>query len=583
MGKIQRFQQAPVRSSVIASNISQAGQVGNAIASAARDIGRALEIKEKVAADDYVTNAAIDMQLEQDNAFEDWKKSNKENPVNATEKLNEVMQPIYNSYIEKAPNEIGKQRMQELTKRQLLRYTKTGKRWENQTLIDNTVQTTKKANESIALNAYNQGTEEAIEMGMVQFTGATQSLKNVADQDLYLRTQTAGRSKVAYEGIQGAIDKGNFEQADQLIGKYQETIGVDNVQKLKAINERRREAKRKAAEKALANKFKKPWEYVSDMKEDIPILDVTRVAASPDTFNDFEKRYASVVELEGKHRMDLPLLRDDEANQFLSDFEKGSPDQQDQLMNRLSKSMSDDVMDRFADQIFKKQPEKAVAFSLYEDDPRTSRQILEGQNMIKQKTYIPPAKDIKLKIAESIEGSFPSGMKAQETMAGTSQAILALYARKAQEKGVAQDLIDDDILEEARNQIIGPSVVINDKQILTFRNKEGRFVDEDDFEDVLKNLTNKRIKKSGQSEMFQKDGSKVEFSEVVDDIQLVPSGNGIYQVLYPAGGGMEFFYDDNGQVYNINLKAIHEMYGVTPSFMERIFSNEPPKVKNDGN
>jgi hypothetical protein len=337
-------------------------------------------------ADNYATESALDMQLKLDDAFKNWQNDNKSNPVNATTKINDYMKPVYDEYLNNAPNDQAKAKIKSIGDRQMLRYTLQGKRWENNTIVDNTRQTTLKANESIALSSYNQGNDLGIQQGLNQYDAALVNYKNVANQDDFIKAQAAGRSKIAVEGITGAIDQGRFNDAAALIVKYQEDIGVDNVQRLSAVNARRKEAKLKVAAKAMANKFKKQWQYLDDMKETVGLkpIDVMKSAFDGTVTNDFEERLAFTTEMTAKHRMnEVPIMTENEANQFLADFNNQAPDRQDIIMNNLSKNMSDEVLDEFANQVFKKSPDKAVAFSLYEDDPKTSREIIEGGNILK--------------------------------------------------------------------------------------------------------------------------------------------------------------------------------------------------------
>jgi hypothetical protein len=40
--------------------------------------------------------------------------------------------------------------------------------------------------------------------------------------------------------------------------------------------------------------------------------------------------------------------------------------------------------------------------------------------------------------------------------------------------------------------------------------------------------------------MFRPNGEEIPWEEVSDDIQLIPAGDGIYQVTYPVNGAIEY-------------------------------------------
>ena len=566
MGSIPEFKRSPIRSSVIASNIGQAGQVAKAVAGLGGVLVSVAQAQQRVQDQSYVTSKSIELEDGGAGVFNQWQQDNQNDPLGKIPDLQSSLSDFKQTLLEDAPSDSARVTMDRVFGSFAKRLGRNASRWENKQLIQNAGAAAEDSINRIKISAFRNPSQAVLDASILKIDAVTAPLIEITDAKIHREANLRGKRQVVLSSFDGMVSNNDLKIATALINsrKYDEILGVEGVQKINDSIARRERTLKNLRKKTVQDKFKNPWKFLDEAGESIddqPLDFTTNIT------NSFEKRLAFRNEMEAKHQMKVPLFREEEINQFMFNFEKGNIQVQTALLSNLSTNLPDDTFDDFAQEVFKKNAAIGVALSLADQDPQTSKDLIAGSKIIKSGTFPIPSKDIKATINAELEGA----IQQQEVRAQLMDSILALYAQTAFSQNEDPEVDLEDRTKSVMNRILGPIVEINGAKTLSFRDDEGNFLDEDEFEDFFEDLTTEKIQKTHGDVPRDVNKNPIVPDDLEDLARLEPIGDGIYLIKMNFNGVEEFALDKNVQPFELNLNLVLEEFGKPIGLIEAIF------------
>lgn len=306
-------------------------------------------------------------------------------------------------------------------------------------------------------------------------------------------------------------------------------------------------------QKTLLLKYKDPWSYVSKVGDSAAVkpIDLGQNAAQS-----FKDRMEAITDLNQKHGINLPFVSDREAQAISEKIMSMPPAQAVEQMSNLDSSVSDDLFKaKFGQAVFKQEPAMASAMMMAADAPMDARKIMGGLNKLREvdgKAAIRPPSTADTERA--FDAYLGNAIEDPAARRGMRQAVVAHMVQSMFENNRADfDQLDESAFRSSAHAVLGPQIRLNGRSSLSFRGKDGAFVEEDEFMDLIGAMTDSDI------EAIQKDvprtmgGEPINFKKSRDRINLVPSGDGLYLIKMDGG----WAWDRNKNPFELNLKGIH--------------------------
>lgn len=263
-----------------------------------------------------------------------------------------------------------------------------------------------------------------------------------------------------------------------------------------------------------------------------------------------------------------PLLDANEEAYVLKELRSNNSEKVTGLLQNFRDNMTTNQYKDFVDQIFKKDPALGVSLGVSKSNPSVARDIALGSGILDTDKTIKVSLDEK-KMKEQFNsffgnavGSEPGEVEFKQSHYEATKALLALekYNGKI---GINQDPSKTDV-ENALSKIIGKPVKYNGKKVLTFRGRDGEFVDQDYFEEIVEEMDLNDL----DSELTYPNGSPLTKDEF-EDAQFVTRGEGKYFIQV---NGRYISKKGSDEPYLLDMKKIESTGKFKkPGFFDRNF------------
>jgi hypothetical protein len=299
-----------------------------------------------------------------------------------------------------------------------------------------------------------------------------------------------------------------------------------------------------------------PWGYYSahdiiHSPEPVNFQDPAQVKTS------FESRRADVARVRELEGMTMPLLSNQEIAQIKTSFEKDGPESTANILASLGQGMNFDER-RALSQQFAKDDAGIIAAALNQPQD-VAEGILFGA---KAKGEVSQDK-VRVSVNSKIAGMV-FDPEANESM---QSAVYAYYKKLSLDAGDLSKEPDEDRIQKAIEDVVGKPAEISvngsPSKVFLFRD-DGKFIKENELEDVLSGFDDQIIKKANGSIPMTSDGQIVGSEDIKSKATFTTAGDGQYVAVYP---GLGYIMDDKGQPYIFDIRNMKKAYkerGIVP-------------------
>jgi hypothetical protein len=552
-------QSAPAEGSGIVGEIAKTAQTFGAIA----------QNRIETDASTFIGERNADFNVQVNDIQNQFRTEFADNPEGNQDVLEERIRSASEESFAEAPNAIARRLSVQATQRALGNAQVANGDWVNKQVQDNVVTRGKRASDAINLQAVRNldlpmsELLDQINVSVMAGTGVLTGDKLQAQEDAMVSGAVSSR-------VDGLLAQGRTEDANSLIEsqEFDESLGAAGVLLNQNKIQKYEQTAQKLAVKNAELRQSKPWKWVQTTPTvpQPPQLDMQQ-----DPINSFIQRDIYLDNMQTTQGIELPFMQPQEVDALQELLTIGNARQNVETMSTLASYIPDERFTEVTNQLFQKQPSLGVAFGLANEDQNISEEIVRGQKFLDNNAVkMPPKGNFDMAFFEKINKAIPDPDLRRKAIEATRAAYASETFRQGDETGV----MDSEMLQGAMDRIIGPVVGYNDLSTLSFRNTNGEYVDAEQFEDSIDNLTVKDIEtvQGDLPRMF--DGSPLNMRDIREYGEFVAVGDGRYLIKTFD----EYAVDSKGQPFELRLSDVFtKQSGFTkPGFINPITGDKRP-------
>jgi hypothetical protein len=293
---------------------------------------------------------------------------------------------------------------------------------------------------------------------------------------------------------------------------------------------------------------KDPWSYYA----------ARDVVSDPGTMNlgdpvamsaEMDRRRVAVQQVKDLDGVNMPLFTGAEIAGLKQTFETSQPREAAALLGSLNGALKGDEIGALAKAMSTQSSTLAVAIA--NGDPAVGEKILLGT----QAKGEVKAADIRTAVNEKIGGAIIDPGKLEPI----HDALYAYYKQLSVQAGDMKDAVDDDRLDQAVTDVMGPVVTIDTKfgyggqsKVLSYKDDAGAWIDEDRLNDILRGITDEALEATGGMPEGPT-GGKWTADKIRSAARFVSSGDGKYVALVD---GLGYVSDKAGEPYIFDARRL---------------------------
>jgi len=581
MGRIPEYQRQQA-SLANPSNVDRADDIGNIIASGADAAQDFFQRQRQAQEANFLSSRAIDLETRASQRMIDWQKNNASNPLGQEKSLQEAIQKDIEEIGGAAPSDQARSSLQRMGDDLKRRLSVQGNQWANQQLVKNIGDDIDRSSQTLQLEAFRTADPNKLEDIFKQHDMLLVSASTAMSKEAVDSINQVGKREITANLVQGMIEKDRLGDAQRLLDskKYDEVLGADNTRRAYEMIDRKREMFQNRQEKLLSLKGKQPWKYLTEIGETKGLPPVQLEGDPKSIINSFTKRESFIAEKSKKHAMEIPFLSDGEVDYLADSFMARSPTDAAALMNNLDDKISPQQKALIGRQLFAKEPGLSAAMMIAGDDKNSAAGIVKGMTLLRrgpEGTGKPVDAPADSAVEEAFEAYVGTAIEDPGARLAIKQAATALMTNNVFSRGKSpKDFVDND-LKEALKSVMGPVADINGVKTASFRGKQGQFLNEDQFEDLVDELRDNQVEKILGDVPRTASGDPINLKKANGRIKLKAVGEGQYWIFTEEGLAL----DKNKRPFNLDLKAIEA--GKPPGKTWRDYANaaRSPKINPD--
>ena len=421
--------------------------------------------------------------------------------------------------------------------------------FENEQSFRNTVTALNKTQSNFELQALTTDTD--INQLLQNYTATvTASAKSGAltINQAEAQIQEAASSIVANRAQQ-FINNNEIDAAKEFIADkaIQEHLGARGLQSIQSAISRRETLNRNKQSKLNRLRSTNPWKLVQQIDtEPVPEIDLTNTQQLAENL---DERLAYIQRKNRQYGIDLPLLSDLEKDSFIGVLDRTSAQGAAAVLNQAMSNIPDAQQDLLAQQIFEDEPAMGVAISVADDDAKLAQSLLNGRDVIKKKLIRLPSE---LDINEAVNQQLAGAVQQPGFRNAIQQAVRSAYADRVFTDNDNSGLIQPDVLKQQMDRLIGPLIQVNGVNIVGFRKQDGKFINQQEFDDLYNSITSEKLSSSLGDVPRDLRGNALPIDDVLKNAELIVIGNGQYVLnLFD-----EFAVNRRGEPYILDMRKL---------------------------
>lgn len=558
MGRIPEYKSQGGGSTVQLSKIDQASDAANSFSRAAGQVGDLIQRQQDAQDATYLSARAIDLETRANQKMLDWQKENASSPLGKEEALQQLIQADIDELGQNAPSDRSRASLQRMGDDLKRRLSVQGNDWANKQLVKNIGDEIDRSSQTLQIEAFRSADPNRLEDLYKQHDTLLVAARTSMSAESVKNIETVGRREITANLVQGMIERDRLGDAERLLNsrKYDEILGADNTRRAYEMISRKREMFANRQEKLLALKDKEPWKYLTEIGETKGLPPVQLEGDPNAIINSFAKREQFIAEKSKKHQIQIPFLADREVDILADSVLAKPPTEAAAMMNALDASVPDDRLKaKVGMQLFRKEPGLSAAFMIAGDDKNAAAGIVKGMGLLRSgpsgtgKPVDAPPDNM---VEEAFESYVGAAIEDPGARLAMKQAATALMTSNVFARGKSPKDFADADLKEALSSIMGPVAEINGRKTATFRGRDGKFLDEDRFEDLVDGLRDSQVESILGDVPRTAGGEPINLKKSSGRITLKAVGDGQYWLYTDEGIAL----DKNRRPFNLNLKKI---------------------------
>lgn len=397
-----------------------------------------------------------------------------------------------------------------------------------------------------ALLTANEGIQAQMDTGVLGVKVGEQLKRNLGAE--LSRASINGMIRQSPSAARQALDKGVYDQYLDPDKKAQLYNSIDS-----EIRSRQEQYQR-----TMDLKDKSPWQFLAKIGDTggVKPIDLGEGVAES-----FKQRAEFIKAMEDKHGMKIPFLSENEAKSITRKVMEANPEDAVNTFANIASNVGQENQARFFSQIYKDEPGLAAAGMIAGDSRRDADKVVAGMSLLRNggdgrgKAVTAPAPDQVNEAFDAYVGNATDDAGARQA---SRQAIVAHMVKTKFDAG------DTDLknfstsdFENSAKAIIGPKLKLNGPQTMSFRGKTGEFLDEDQFSDLVNNLTDAQVQAVMGDVPRARGGVPLNLEKSSGRINLKPAGDGLYYV-YRDQQWTQPARNKNGKPFVLDLKAVEQ-------------------------
>jgi len=241
-----------------------------------------------------------------------------------------------------------------------------------------------------------------------------------------------------------------------------------------------------------------------------------------------------------------------EHGRVLSDIVKQAPaNQRSSIIARYSMPMNEIEKQRATVEMRDVNPRLAVAMTLPMQQAELGNQVLSDIDS----SYIPKDK-LFIPVVSGLDEDMEWGdVHAKEAVIESAKNV---YAYRAKMKNMSAESVDTDMFKEIVKELSGSPISFGRGKAPAFRKDNGDWADSDKASRSLKYA----IEVGEMPDVYDGKGKPLNINNMAKYARLVPSGrNGQYYAVRYTDTGKEYYQNDDGTPYTIDMKSLLNKYG----------------------
>lgn len=557
-----------VAQNVPQNNIFYSGQVGRAVQGLGETVGNiAVDYMERqaIARDSSAVNDAM-VQFEKDNleGMNAFQKTNSGNPVGKAAEYDTQIKDQLDDIADQMPSQ--RARVAFLQHATRIRGNTLGQmgRWEKMQELDNFKVGAEKTSDNFNTIAYRTSNFKALPKILQDVDASKTSDATFLGESEAERLRMDRRRSVTANMFLGMIDN-NVAEADRQFKsqKYDADLGSDGVVQVGKLIDQKKKQNMVLAKQLDSLKEKDPYAYMQSVGDTNGLAPLK--LGTGGTTESFQQRQRYIDRARIQYGIELPVLTPQEAKTISKTLEHYDDNAATVFVQSLQRSITPEQYLPIAKQLFDENPAIGIAMSVAGDDPNTTRSIIRGNALIKNKAVAMPSD---AEIAGHYFSKLGNAIADPRVRFSSLEAIKADYAAQSQAAGTAsKDRLDTGLLNKSIERVVGPvlSTGKNNANTASFRGefgatKQSRFVTQDDWDNMLDDLTEADITKAQGYMPTAINGDPISIKQLQKRGEFQAIGDGQYIVNVNG----EYVPDKKGQPMIFDMKKIQQIQNNKP-------------------
>lgn len=549
MAKIQRVQRQVVANTVDPSAIGRAQAPFQQAAQVAGAFAQQAERVEIASAKAEVALANSQLNGKYRTAFNNNKSTFQNDPNGSSDAFNRTIDEITNDTMNGLTTDRAKQLFSQTSLQMKDGYTNKHIDWQDRQTKANVFKNLEETTNSTAVQAYEAGKASDFDAFMTNMQVSQDlivaSAGAVSPENIQKISDSSRKAQV--DGFMDGMTRNNPVEAlaliesgriDDLVTPQEKDILTD-----KASNRIKNQAATQA--KLLRDN---PLEFLETQGAVVPEIELT----DPQSFLDRAEFVTAQRTL--NPNIDIPMFRPEEVKVLSRTIEKGNATEITGLLAQLNINAPEEFMDDMSEQLFNESPSYGVALSLIGQDPKTSRDIIRGQQLINEKAVEVPSDG---QVVSAINAKLGSAIQDPQTIRQVSQAVKAGFAVSAFESGVDDTTSiedNDEIFSKVLKNVVNDVATIHGSTAVTFRDIDNKIVSADEFKDAFDDLTDDSFSKVGQDLPYV-GGEQVDADFIKEWGRLISVSDGKYNIHIRTEN--TYLTNAKGGRYVLDFKSIY--------------------------
>lgn len=574
MGRIPEYQRSSFASQVETSMVAQSNPLIESIGKLADAGFEIAQKRQRIQNENFLAQKSIELETKSDEIFQQWQKDHEDDPVGKEDDLKERLSKVRDEIIGAAPSSSAQQEFSMVSDKYYAQVYGHANKWQDEQLKNNTMASAETGLDSLKTKILRNPHPGNFETLMQEGEMVLGPLKEAAGVKVSESARTEFAKGLSLTMFQGLVEKNNLGAASQLLSsrKYDEHLGAEGILHVQQLIDIRQKQNVERAQKMQEMKYKSPWEfYLHSGGQANPIaFDPGQDPTGNSLRNSLLQRQSIVLDAKQKMDLDLPMFTPQETDGLIRHLKNtGTKDTLD-FFSFYDRNITDEQKNLISRQVFEKEPSMGIALSISNDAPEDAQRVITGTKLMRSDpskiTAVFAPKDGTVDVEAAFDTYLGNATEDADFRRQLKDAAMAHYTTMALRSDKAVSSFDPELFKESIAAVSAPVFDHNGRDVFSFRDKTGKFVDQSNFEDFAGQIDDQMIESLHGDVPRTISGEPINVSKGSGQVSFIPAQSGRYYVLFQGRATV----DKSGRPFVLNMKDLYDK-NHQDSFWQRIW------------